>query len=124
VAASVATRLRLSNKAAKRLAAALEADAAMPAEQLAYRVGSAAAVDAILLGDADPSAAQLLAQWQRPPFAMGGGQLIAMGLPQGPVVARTLVEVERRWMEEGFPDKGRLQEIARAAVDQALRSSQ
>jgi poly(A) polymerase len=124
VAASVATRLRLSNKAAKRLAGAPEADAAMSPEQLAYRVGAAAAIDAILLGDADPVTAQRLEQWQRPPFAMGGGQLIAMGLPQGPVVARTLVEIERQWVEEGFPDKGRLQEIARGAVDQALRSSQ
>jgi poly(A) polymerase len=124
VAASVATRLRLSNKALKRLTSAIGAEAAVPAGQLAYRVGREAAVDAILLADGDPSAAQLLAQWQRPPFSMGGGQLIAMGLPQGPVVARTLVQIERQWVEEGFPAKDRLHEIARTAVDQALRSSQ
>jgi poly(A) polymerase len=122
VAASVATRLRLSNKAAKRLTSALGAEAAMPPEQLAYGIGREAAIDAILLGEADPAAANRLEQWQRPAFAMGGGQLIGMGLPQGPLVARTLVGIERQWVVEGFPPKERLQEIARSAVAEALRS--
>jgi poly(A) polymerase len=121
-AASVATRLRLSNKAAKRLTGALGAEAPLPAEQLAYGIGREAAIDAILLGEADPGAANRLEQWQRPAFAMGGGRLIAMGLPQGPLVARTLVRVERQWVEEGFPPRDRLQEIARTAVADALRS--
>jgi poly(A) polymerase len=96
----------------------------MPPEQLAYWIGPEAAADRILLSSGDPTSVQALAGWNRPRLALGGGELIALGLPQGPLVARTLGEVERQWVAEGFPARERVQAIARAAVDQALRSSQ
>jgi hypothetical protein len=40
------------------------------------------------------------------------------------VVARTLGQIERQWVAEGFPGRDRVQGLARAQVDQALRSSQ
>ena len=107
VAASVAARLRLSNKAAKRLAAAAARGSGDPAEPkvLAYRIGGEEAVDRILLGDGDPAASAALAGWQRPRLGISGGDLIAMGLEPGPVVAKTLQAIEREWAESGFPEE-------------------
>ena len=31
------------------------------------------------------------------------GELISRGLPEGPIVARTLRQIEDRWVEAGFP---------------------
>jgi poly(A) polymerase len=47
--------------------------------------------------------------------------LIDMGLTRGPDVAAALRRVERRWLDEGFPDAGRATSIAREVVDQLLR---
>jgi poly(A) polymerase len=123
-AEAIGSRLRLSNKAVKRLAGALGDTPPMPAPQLAYWIGPDAAADRILLGDDEPKSIQSLGGWTRPRLPISGGELIAAGLPQGPVVARTLGRIERQWVAENFPPKERLQEIARLAVDQALRSSQ
>ena len=95
-----------------------------PPEQLAYWVGQDVAVDRILLGERDLSDLTALAGWTRPTLGLTGGALIAMGLPEGPVVARTLVRIEREWVAENFPPRNRLQELAREEVAQALRSSQ
>ncbi len=38
-----------------------------------------------------------------PRMPVGGGQLIAKGLQQGPEVAKTLQAIERRWVDAGFP---------------------
>ena len=126
VAAAVAHRLRLSNRAARRLAAAAAwAEDKDGPELLAYRIGADEAADRILLGDGDPRAVAALAGWQRPRLRLGGGDLIAMGLEAGPVVARTLQAVEREWAEAGFPPEGAAQRaIARRHVDQALRERQ
>ncbi len=126
LAAAVARRLRLSNRAARRLAAAAARTGdPEPPEPLAYRIGADEAVDRILLGDGDPAAAGLLAGWQRPRLRLGGGDLIAMGLEAGPVVARTLQAIEREWAEAGFPSEPAAQRaIARRHVDHALRERQ
>jgi poly(A) polymerase len=127
-AAAVAARLRLSNKAAKRIvaAAARERDeAAPPPPVLAYRLGRDEAVDRLLLGSGDPLAAMSLRAWEKPRLSVSGGLLIQLGLTPGPVVAQTMQEVQRRWAEAGFPaDEADQQAIARDAVDQALRASQ
>jgi poly(A) polymerase len=127
LAAAVAARLRLSNRAARRLtsAATRSADDPQAPEELAYRIGADEAADRILLGDGDASAAATLAGWHRPRLRVGGGDIIAMGLPAGPVVARTLQAIEREWAEAGFPPEGAAQRaIARRHVDQALRERQ
>ena len=116
-AASVATRLRLSNRAAKRLALAADRTTGDP-RRLAFRIGTDGAIDRLLLAGEDPAG---LRGWQPPRLPMSGGELIAMGLTAGPEVARTLQAVERAWEEAGFPDKAAVQTIARALVDEALR---
>ncbi len=122
--AAVAARLRLSNRSAKRLVAAAGrgGDEGRSPEMLAYAIGAEEAADRILLGEGDPGAAAALAGWQRPRLRVGGGELIAMGLAPGPVVARTLQAIEREWAEAGFPPEGPAQRaIARRHVDDALR---
>jgi poly(A) polymerase len=102
VADSVAVRLRLSNKARKRLACVAVRDVGDVAEALAYRVGTDCAVDRLLLAG-EPQAAAKIASWRPPRLPIGGGALIARGLPEGPIVARTLRKIEQRWVDAGFP---------------------
>jgi poly(A) polymerase len=122
-AAAVAARLRLSNRAAKRLAsAAARGDEGVAPAVLAYRIGGEEAVDRLLLGAGDPAAAAALKEWARPRLAVGGGHLIAMGLAAGPAVARTLQRIEADWAEAGFPaDREAQRALARRHVDRALR---
>jgi poly(A) polymerase len=120
VAADVPTRLRLSNRARRRLASAAERNEG-PGDPwaLAYRLGVDGAADRILLAPdvADPRAALAsLEGWQRPTLPIGGGDLIALGLKPGPVVAATLQAVERAWIAEGFPAKDRVRAIAAQLV--------
>ncbi|HYJ83932.1 MAG TPA: CCA tRNA nucleotidyltransferase [Allosphingosinicella sp.] len=127
LASAISARLRLSNRSAKRLTAAARRGPGDPnaAQALAYAIGGEEAVDRILLGDGDPAPAAALAGWQRPRLRFGGGDLIAMGLVPGPVVARTLQAIEREWAEAGFPPEAAAQRaIARRQVDQALREAQ
>ncbi len=128
-AAGVAARLRLSNRSARRLTAAAAAergpDDSGPPQRLAYAIGAEEAVDRILLGDGDPGATAALAGWQRPRLRLGGGELIAMGLAPGPIVARTLQAIEREWAEAGFPaDSAAQRAMARRHVDSALREGE
>jgi poly(A) polymerase len=124
LAATVAARLRLSKKAARRLAQAAGRAIAAP-QRLAFRIGIESAIDRLLLaGETGPEVAALQA-WHPPRLPVSGGDLIAMGLEAGPIVAGTLQAIERQWEEAGFPaDKAAVRALARAAVDQALRSSQ
>jgi poly(A) polymerase len=124
LAAAVAARLRLSKRAARRLAQAAERGIAAP-KRLAFRIGVESAIDRLLLaGETGPEIAALQA-WHPPRLPISGGDLIAMGLEAGPIVAGTLQAIERQWEEAGFPaDKAAVRALARAAVDQALRSSQ
>jgi poly(A) polymerase len=60
-----------------------------------------------------------------PRVSLTGGDLIAMGLAPGPLVARTLQQVERAWVADGFAgDREVLKGLARTYVDQVLRDSQ
>jgi poly(A) polymerase len=125
--ALVAARLRLSNRSSRRLAAAGARDPgdARSPHVLAYAIGTEEAVDRILLGDGDPGVTATLAGWQKPRLRVGGGEIIAMGLAPGPIVARTLQAIEREWAEAGFPPESATQRaIARRHVDQALREAQ
>jgi poly(A) polymerase len=127
LAAALGARLRLSNKAVKRLVTAAERrrdDGDRPLA-LAYEVGSDAAVDRLLLGDGAPIDARRVMGWVRPRLPLSGGDLIGMGLQPGPLVARTLQAVERAWVQGGFqPSVDEVRALARKHVDQALRESQ
>ncbi|MDB5685081.1 MAG: [cytidine(C)-cytidine(C)-adenosine (A)]-adding enzyme [Sphingomonas bacterium] len=129
-AAGVGARLKLSNRARKRLVAAAERSGEIPPDirPLAYRLGAEGASDRILLAELDEAttrrALDLLREWQRPTLPISGGQLIGMGLSAGPQVAATLQAIERQWIVEGFPDAARTRDIARILIAQQLRAAQ
>ena len=126
IAAAVAARLRLSQRAAKRLisAASQEGTADAP-EALAFRIGAEEATDRLLLVQAPAERVKALAAWEKPIFPLTGGDLIAMGLRPGPIVASILREIERAWIQAGFSaDPEEIRKLARARVDQALRDRQ
>jgi poly(A) polymerase len=102
IAEQVAVRLRLSKKARKRLACAADALLENSPQALAYRCGLDCAIDRLLLAGRTAEAASLR-EWRKPAFPIGGGALIARGLPEGPIVARTLMRIEDRWIAAGFP---------------------
>ena len=129
VAASVAARLRLSNDMRDRLILyASPADLSLEPRHLAFRIGTDRALSLLILSDVPAEklteARQALNGWRAPKFPIKGGELIALGLPEGPLIARTLNRIKEEWCAAGFPPKERARELARAAVDQALRSSQ
>jgi poly(A) polymerase len=115
VAEDVGSRLRLSNKAKKHLVCSAERDTCGSQQALAYRLGVGCAIDRLLLaGKAREAAA--IAGWHPPRLPIGGGTLIKRGLPEGPIVARTLKKIEQQWVEAGFPTGDTLEQI----VDDAL----
>jgi poly(A) polymerase len=118
IAEDIAVRLRLSNNARKRLACAAERDLGSSPQALAYRVGAECAADRLLLAGQSGHAAEI-AGWKAPRLPIGGGALINRGLPQGPIVARTLRNIEDRWVEAGFPSGEAFERI----VDEALKSA-
>jgi len=103
VAAKAAARFKLSKKARQRLADAAEPELHADPRSLAYRHGSEAALDRLLLAGRPRDAASI-AGWPIPRLPLTGGDLIARGVVQGPEVARLLREVERKWVAAGFPD--------------------
>ena len=105
VAEQVAARLRLSIAQKKRLILAAQRGEAADPHALAYRIGTAAAIDRLLLSG-QPSAP--LRGWQAPTFPLKGGAIVARGVAAGPEVARILRAVEVEWIAEGFPDGDRV----------------
>ncbi|WP_338240617.1 CCA tRNA nucleotidyltransferase [Aurantiacibacter hainanensis] len=114
-AEQVAARLRLSNAQKKRLAR-LAARARRPgdARVLAYREGMDVARDLLLLADAPTD---VLDDWSIPELPLRGGEIVARGVDAGPEVARILQAVESRWLEEGFPDRGRVEQLLQEELD-------
>ncbi len=119
VASAVASRLKLSNRARKRMACAAEQEIADP-RAIAYRSGTECAIDRLLLagraGEADK-----LADWTVPRLPTSGGALIKRGLVEGPIVSRTLREIERRWIAAGFPAGPDFDAIVDEELARALR---
>ena len=114
----IAARLKLSNKARKRLACAVTPDLPENAREMAYYIGSECAADRLLLAG-KPELAASVARWEAPKFPISGGMLIQRGLSQGPVVAKTLQAIERRWVASNFPAGAEFERI----VDEALLSA-
>ena len=118
VAEAIAVRLRLSNKARKRLACVAAGGLEPSPRALAYRVGNECAADRLLLAGRAQDAAEIAA-WKAPRLPIGGGALIQRGLTEGPIVARTLKRIEDRWIEAGFPGGEEFQRIVSNALDEA-----
>jgi poly(A) polymerase len=110
VADDIAGRLRLSNKARKRLTCAACDAVEGAAQALAYRVGIECAVDRLLLNSRSSEASEI-ARWHVPRLPISGGALIKRGLAEGPVVAKTLRRIEDRWVRAGFPNGEAFQNI-------------
>ncbi len=115
LAEEIANRLRLSNAERKHLItlSSRSADDDVNPKALAYRLGVESAVDRLLLGTGD--AATILG-WTPPKFPLTGGSIVARGIQAGPEVARVLQVAERQWIEEGFPDAKRVEEIADSLI--------
>jgi poly(A) polymerase len=118
IAEHVTSRLRLSNKARKRVACAAGTGLFSSPHALAYRVGTDCAVDRLLLADKTDEAAAI-STWKPPGLPIGGGELIKRGLPEGPIVARTLRQIEDRWVESGFLTGADFERIVAAALESA-----
>ena len=98
----VAARLRLSNKARRRLSCAADDDLDLSPHALGYRIGNDCAVDRLLKAGKVGAAAEI-AGWTPPRLPIGGARLMALGVPEGPIIARTLGAIEKRWVASGFP---------------------
>ena len=117
LAEQVAARFRLSGAQKKRLATAARREGSPDDPRtLAYRLGKDQALDLLLLSGCEVSP---LNGWKTPIFPLKGGDIVARGVKAGPAVARTLRQVEDRWVAEGFPDQTRVGEL----LDEVLRSA-
>ena len=117
----VAARLKLSNAQRRRIAIAIAPQPDGPGEAL-YRFGHQGALDRILVsGSAEDW--RSIRDEDRPVLPISGGALVERGLSAGPRVAEALRTVERRWIDEGFPDSVRVDAIADEVVAQLLRES-
>jgi len=118
---ATATRLRLSNAGRDRLAAALGSDPPLvswmsPREtrRAVYRLGVETFCDRALLAwaasDRPAAAVQwraLLAMartWTPPTLPLTGAEVMAAGVPEGPLVGAVLREVETWWIDNDFVD--------------------
>ena len=117
-AEKIAARLKLSNRARKRLGLAAETGLGENPRALAYWIGSESALDRLLLAGRTEDAIAL-AGWPVPKLPISGGQLIKRGVPQGPLVAKTLQAIERQWVAAGFPAGDEFKQIVTKAVASA-----
>ena len=117
IAEQVASRLRLSTRQRKHLAALgrHRTDVGRPIRQLAHAIGVEAARDVHLLAG-DPAAVEALSGWTVPQLPLKGGDIVARGIAAGPEVARILKAVEAEWVAENFPGASRVAEL----VDQKI----
>jgi poly(A) polymerase len=115
-ATRIAARLKLSKAQAKRLSDLCDWPHRADPRADAYRIGMARAIDRILLSDVDLTALKALDNWTQPVLPIGGGALIARGLSAGPIVAATLVQIERDWIAAGFPSGDTFERIVERAL--------
>jgi poly(A) polymerase len=124
-------RLRLSNAEAERLEAAARALSGLhglneppsPEELLGllFRHGRQAAIDAILLTQADAlpghegewaRARKFLIETTEPRLPFSGADMIARGITEGRAIGEALRELQTRWIKAGFPnDPARLAQL-------------
>jgi poly(A) polymerase len=120
-ASTLADRWKLSNTDRERLEDVVGAGEKIVSylsirevRKLLYRLGAQRFKDRVCLRwaqDAKASnaiqwrALQALADaWQPPKFPLDGGNVMAAGVPEGPLVGRILAEVEEWWIESDFID--------------------
>jgi poly(A) polymerase len=124
----VAARLKLSNKLRENLASRLHAGTPTQSNirAIAYRFDNDTARDVAMLFADDHALPQCLARldnWDSPIMHIKGGDLINMGLPVGPHVAKTLQELEAMWVAEDFPVSDRQSDLALQLVKAAMSAA-
>ncbi|MBA4306697.1 MAG: polynucleotide adenylyltransferase [Sphingopyxis sp.] len=104
----VSARLKMSNRLREQLAHRVTGE--LPSEvnirEIAYRKGIGCATDAATLYANSIEFELCLARlvnWDVPTFGIRGGDVIAMGVPAGPMVAKTLQAIEQAWISDDFP---------------------
>tara|TARA_R110000782_G_scaffold167129_9_gene259304 strand:- start:50471 stop:51688 length:1218 start_codon:yes stop_codon:yes gene_type:complete len=122
----VATRLKLSTKARKRIVTALTPPPPhRNIYELAYRMGREATIDQMLLRPLfDIKQLGAIESWQIPQFPLSGRDIIALGIDAGPDVARLLTETCERWIAAAFPSRAETEEIAAQTVMEFREASQ
>ena len=118
IAESIAARLKLPNKARKRVACAATANGGQNAQANAYRLGVPCAVDRMLLSGRVEDARKI-ESWHPPRLPVSGGALIKRGLPEGPIISRTLRKIEERWVDSGFPTGAEFEAIVSEEINAA-----
>jgi poly(A) polymerase len=120
-AQSISERLKLSNDERDRLLDLSEAkeklDPYLPVREvrrMLYGLGKQRFRDRVLLGwTDDPDQSHTIAwrallaladAWERPRFPLTGRDVMAAGIPEGPLVGRILSEVEAWWIANDFSD--------------------
>ena len=120
VGLATATRLRLSNAQRDRIEAALGTEPALtswmsPREtrRAVWRLGADAFADRAMLAWAASERLAAATQWRallpmaqtwpRPTFPLTGDEIIAAGVPPGPLVGAVMREVEAWWIDQDFP---------------------
>ncbi|HSM96883.1 MAG TPA: hypothetical protein VLT91_12620, partial [Rhizomicrobium sp.] len=99
--------------------------------KLIYKLGIARFKDRVFLKWAeDPKESKfiqwraLLAMadaWERPKFPLDGGNVMAAGVPQGPLIGKILGEVEEWWIDSDFiEDEFSLAERLKAVVQATI----
>jgi poly(A) polymerase len=119
-AEALAERLRLSGAQRDRLVAALDPKPRLvswmsPKEtrRLVYRLGAETLCDRVTLAWAASERPAATTQWRAllptarswtpPRFPLSGEEVMAAGVPEGPLVGEVLREVESWWVESDFP---------------------
>lgn len=122
----IAARLKLSNKARKRISAALAPRPACGSgRELVFRIGKEAAIDQMLLdpGDDVTDIAELM-HWKVPEFPVGGRDLLELGINAGPDVALLLGRIRESWIAAAFPSREETLALAKRYAAEFLRDSQ
>jgi poly(A) polymerase len=116
-----AERLRLSNAQRERLATALGVEPRLvswlsprEARRAVYQLGVNTFCDRLMLAwaNSDRNAAAMqwrallpMAQsWPRPSFPLTGAEVMAAGVPEGPMVGEVMREIEAWWIDQDFID--------------------
>jgi poly(A) polymerase len=133
-ASAIADRLKLSNAYRERLedlAGGREKVVSYlsirEVRKLLYRIGIARFKDRVMLRWAEDEKASNAIQWRamlamadawvRPVFPLDGGNVMAAGVPQGPLIGKILNEVEEWWIDSDFiEDEFSLAERMKAVV--------
>ncbi len=116
-----ARRLKLSNEERDRLVAALGEEVRITSymsmremRRAVYRLGRETFTDRALIRWADDPKSKTASQWRAllalaatwtpPVLPMDGEEVMAAGVPRGPLVGEVLREVEAWWIDADFPD--------------------